>query len=178
MCSTIRLAKTGPRALVLDRLKKRHGSHRFTLPASYRSHLFMDKSSTAFRLFLKVLVLVLRVLVSTSTESSLDTRSFIQKHIIKKRGRCRELLASKEVADCAPSLSVLVYPIGNRCGCLGEDLPHKGASRTFQRTWRMFMDRGRYTSCTVPRAGSSASRTKRQRLAIRRTLCIPSPPYT
>ena len=31
---------------------------------------------------------------------------------------------------------VLVYPIGNRRGCLGEDLPHKGVSRTFQRTWR------------------------------------------
>ena len=86
----------------------------------------MDKkSSTAFRLFLKVLVLVLRLLVSAITESSSDARRFIQKHIVKKRGCCRELLASKEVADCAPSLSVLVYHRGNRRDCLGEDLPHK-----------------------------------------------------
>ena len=55
--------------------------------------------------FSKVLVLVIllfRLLVSASTESSLGARNFIQKHIVKKRGRCRELLASKEVANCAP----------------------------------------------------------------------------
>ena len=47
----------------------------------------------------------------------------------QKRGRCRELLASKEFENCAPSHSVLVYPRENRrAACLGENLPHKGVS--------------------------------------------------
>ena len=81
------------------------------------THYWYKKRNTASRIFL--------ILVSASTESSLGGRNFIQKHIVKKRGRCRELLASMEFADCAPSLSVLVYPRENRRGCLGENLPHK-----------------------------------------------------
>ena len=36
------------------------------------------------------------LLVSVGTESSLGARNFIQKHIVKIRGRCRELLTNKE----------------------------------------------------------------------------------
>ena len=105
------------------KIKGAEGSDRFTLPASFIavniSWITKEVEYRTYLVFSKVLlysVLELVVLVTASTETSFGARNFIQKHIIKKRGRSWErnfvqkLLTSKEVVDCAPSLGVFVYP--------------------------------------------------------------------